>query len=175
MGNASSGVYVECYECGAETEADAASIRASGWVDAGVDLQVDLAETQDALDAERAKVAKLEEEIERLKTAKSYVAMQAGTQHLEANAQRSTVLEILQALGLPLRDWDATGAVKEHVARLRAALAQAREALQLALSGGDVELHTVREDGEVKLVGMDWRPATRKVLEDAVKALELKP
>lgn len=56
--------------------------------------------------------------------------------------------------------------------RLESALAQAREALQLALSGGDVELHIIRKNGEVKRAFFDWKPGTKEKLLKALKALE---
>lgn len=49
-----------------------------------------------------------------------HVIQNARAEHLEANAQRSTVLEILDLFGLPGHDWEAVSLIRAAVAELRA-------------------------------------------------------
>lgn len=61
------------------------------------------------------------DEIERLRTAKSHLILQAQIWHCEAKSQRATVTGILARLGLPENDWEAKRLIVAHIAKLTGA------------------------------------------------------
>ncbi len=92
------------------------------------------------LAALQAKLSEAEAEHERLSTKASHLEQNAACQAQEARTQRAIVLEILHDHGLPLRDWEARGAVAGLVADLRAKLSAAAGELDLLKTCGIIEV-----------------------------------